>query len=56
MISDWQALCKSQRIPCSHEFSLTSILGDQAGILRTLTNTSYYSLFYFGLFYWLNLI
>ena len=29
MISDWQALCKSQKIPCSNEFSLTNILGDQ---------------------------
>jgi len=32
MISDWQALCKAQRIPCSNEFSLTSTLGDQVQI------------------------
>ena len=29
IICDWQKLCKEQKIPCSHEFSLTSILGDQ---------------------------
>ena len=49
MISDWQvmmiiikvlmitsvfqALCKSQRIPCSNEFSLTNTLGDQVVII-----------------------
>ena len=36
MISDWQALCKSQKIPCSNEFSLTNILGDQVHISTIL--------------------
>ena len=31
IISDWQKLCKEQKIPCSNEFSLTNILGDQVG-------------------------
>ena len=29
IIGDWQTLCKEQKIPCSEEFSLTNILGDQ---------------------------
>ena len=29
IIGDWQTLCKDQKIPCSEEFSLTNILGDQ---------------------------
>ena len=32
IISDWQKLCKEQKIPCSNEFSLTNILGDQVQI------------------------
>ena len=31
--SVFQALCKSQRIPCSNEFSLTNTLGDQVVII-----------------------
>ena len=29
IIQGWQKLCKEQKIPCSNEFSLTNILGDQ---------------------------
>ena len=29
---NWQKLCKEQKIPCSNEFSLTNILGDQVQI------------------------
>ena len=32
IIADWQKLCKEQKIPCSNEFSLTHILGDQVQI------------------------
>ena len=36
IISDWQKLCKEQKIACSNEFSLTNILGDQVRVGRVL--------------------
>ena len=41
IIQGWQKLCKEQKIPCSNEFSLTNILGDQvkykSGHITSLT-------------------
>ena len=35
IIQGWQKLGKEQKIPCSNEFSLTNILGDQVKYRRS---------------------